>query len=462
MKRIIACLLFSLLLITSCNHNDKEQLQLNIDATAVSGEIDLTRYSLGQGGLSSQPMIDAHIAQLQQLHPKIIRFFIQEYFNLYPAKGKYNWAILDKTLDAIVATGARPIPNICFKPTVLFPKLDQDIVFPTSYKEWDELVYQLVKHCNEKKYGIEYWELGNEVDIGELGGCPYRFKPGDYLIFYKHTSDAVLRADKNAKVGGPTLAYYINPIGDSLIAFCGKGNAPLDFFSWHGYNDDIDFFRKSIRYIHEKLARYPSLKNTETMITEWNMDIFNPDQSLYRQPAFILEMTKMFYDEGLSASAYYHICDYYVNPDEFISFMSKSNIENFTNMFNIMSYLGMYDSQGRVRPAYNVFLLLSQMKGQKLEVKGVKEDIRAISVLSGNWAYTIFWNYPANKKGKTYECTVNFTNIKDRGYRIIRINPESALYNIETLKFGNTVEFKTKPATFTLKPFDIVMVELRP
>jgi len=117
-------LIFSLILIGATFNlwaqGDNTVLDVNIDAATVVGDIDLTKYSLGQGGLSPQPMIDAHLPQIQNLHPKTIRFFIQEYFNLYPAHGKYNWEILDKTLDAIVATGARPIPSICFKPAVLF------------------------------------------------------------------------------------------------------------------------------------------------------------------------------------------------------------------------------------------------------------------------------------------------------------------------------------------------------
>jgi len=36
-------------------------LNLHIDTTNIIGDIDLTSYSLGQGGLSSKPMIDAHI-----------------------------------------------------------------------------------------------------------------------------------------------------------------------------------------------------------------------------------------------------------------------------------------------------------------------------------------------------------------------------------------------------------------
>jgi hypothetical protein len=463
MKKRIICFLFIFASINLWAQENKSVLNLSIDASSVSGEIDLSRYSLGQGGLSSQPMIDAHLPQVRQLHPKTIRFFIQEYFNLYPAHGKYHWDTLDKTLDAIVATGARPIPDICFKPAVLFPKLDENIVTPSSWKEWDELVFQLVKHCKEKKYGIQYWELGNEGDIGESGGCPYRYTPTNYLVFYKHTSGAILKADPQAKIGGPGLAHFAHAIGDSLISYCGKGNAPMDFFSWHGYSDNPAYFQKSIKHWKETLAKYPLLKNTETMITEWNMNIFNPNLNPYFQPAFVLEMTNMFQEEGLSSSAYYHIRDFYVDANEFSAFMSQPKIEIFTNMFNTTPYLGLFDTQGRVRPAYFVFLCLSQMKGLKLNVEGVQGDIKALAVKSGNWINTVFWNFPAaGNPGKEYECTVNFSNIKNGAYRIMRINPESAVNNIEALRFGSTGELKANPVKIKLAPYEIVWVEIRP
>ena len=48
-----------------CNLFGQEKrlpLNLKIDVSSPTGEIDLSCYSLGQGGLSSQPMIDSHHA----------------------------------------------------------------------------------------------------------------------------------------------------------------------------------------------------------------------------------------------------------------------------------------------------------------------------------------------------------------------------------------------------------------
>ena len=40
-------------------------------------------------------------------------------------------------------------------------------------EQWDELIYQMVRHYRERGSGIQYWEIANGPDIGEDGGCPY-------------------------------------------------------------------------------------------------------------------------------------------------------------------------------------------------------------------------------------------------------------------------------------------------
>src|SRR6266481_10148089 len=94
-------------------------VELSIDTTQTAGDIDLTRFALGQGGLSDQPMIGPHLEQVAQLQPQTIRLFVQEYFDLNPAPGQYHWETLDRSIEAIIATGAKPLMCLCFKPRLL-------------------------------------------------------------------------------------------------------------------------------------------------------------------------------------------------------------------------------------------------------------------------------------------------------------------------------------------------------
>jgi hypothetical protein len=58
-------------------------------------------------------------------------------------------------MDAIRATGARPVVTISIKPKVLYPQINEEIVAPSDYAEWEELIFQIVKHCKDQKYGIQ-------------------------------------------------------------------------------------------------------------------------------------------------------------------------------------------------------------------------------------------------------------------------------------------------------------------
>src|SRR4051812_27730842 len=186
--------LFSLILASSCGISAaQEQAQVTVRFTNTVGKLEMSKMALGQGGLSEEPMWNDRITEIGALKPAVVRLFIQEYFNLLPEKGRYNFMTLDRSIDAILATGAKPLMCICFKPHVLFPQINHDIVEPNDYAEWEKLIFNLVRHYKEKAAGIRYWEVANEPDIGESGGCPYRFKPENYVRYYQHTVSAILR-----------------------------------------------------------------------------------------------------------------------------------------------------------------------------------------------------------------------------------------------------------------------------
>ena len=434
-----------------------EKTEIVVHADRSDGEINLTRYALGQGGLSEKPMFDSHVEQIAQLHPQTIRIFVQEFFNLLPERGHYHWDTLDKVIETILATKARPILSLCFKPNMLFPKVDQRLVHPNDYEQWERLIENLVRHCNEdKRYGIEYWEVGNEPDIGEDGGCPYLFEPADYVTYYTHTAKAILRADAKAKVGGPALAGYNSEIGQALMEHCGKGESPLHFFSWHIYHSDPEYFRRSIREVKARLAKLPKLEKTETIIDEWNMSLEEPVLESGFQAAFVLETTRVFAEEGLSRSAYYHIRDSFVDEQQFAGFMSKAGAAFVARWWNdTPQYDGLYDNQGRVRPAYHAFKLLSFLKGTKLPVSGASSDIKAFAVRNGNEVHTVIWNFPARANREPVDVKVSLDGIKSGRYRLSRLSADAALSQFDLETRGEFVKADPKSVQFRLRPYEI-------
>ena len=129
--------------------------------------------ALGQGGLSPDTMWESRVAEIRALRPKLIRFWIQEYFDVMPAPGVYRFEQIDRSIEMILRTGATPLVSINCKPKVLFPTIDERNLTPTSWPAWEELIYQLVKRYVDRGQTGWYWEIGGESDQGEGGGCPY-------------------------------------------------------------------------------------------------------------------------------------------------------------------------------------------------------------------------------------------------------------------------------------------------
>lgn len=376
-----------------------------------AGTRDIQRIALGQGGLSAELMWDNRMSEIRALRPRLIRLFLQEYFDLLPERGRYYFDTLDHNVDLILKTGAKPLMSIAFKPRLLFP-VNQDVVEPNSWADWEELVYQLVRHYKGRGAGIRYWEVGNEPDIGEDGGSPYRFKPDNYVTYYQHTSAAILRADPDARVGGPALANVRSPLLPALIEAAAAAKVPVHFVSWHIYSSEPALVRETIEYVKGLLAKHPQLK-VETFLDEWNMSLSNPVRDPRFQPAYIAETAWQMIDAGLDYSCYYHIKDYYVDLGKFSEFMSPQGAAFMARWWNRMpQYDGLFDYQNTVRPTYYAFKLLSRLTGERLRLESADPNIH------GFFAYDplyrthnlLIWNYSP----KTVRVTVEGAGVPER------------------------------------------------
>ena len=372
-----------------------ERVQVTADANRLGETLEMGRYSLGQGGVSDEPMFDTHIGPLKNLHLKLFRLFVQEYFHVYPDHGVYHWETLDRCVDTIRATGARPLMCITIKPWVLFPLIDQKIVHPTDYAEWEELISEMVKHYKDRGSGIEYWEVFNEPDIGEIGGCPGLFTPEDYCTYYEHTVRAIRRADPNAKVGGPALSYYGRPHMRALLEHCAAYGLPLDFVSWHGYCNDPALWSESIIKVKALLAEFPQL-SCETVIDEWNFGLRDPRPEPGYQPCFILESTRLFLEHGLSHSCFYHTRDWPLSPEQWAEFVSPEAVQSFVAAGNLeLTHLGLFDFQGIPRPSFFAFRVLSVLTGQRLEVETNSETVKVLAARhrENRTVHLLCWNF---------------------------------------------------------------------
>jgi hypothetical protein len=397
-------------------------LPIAVDASAPGVPIRLERYALGQGGLADVPIFASHEENLRWLEVKVIRLFIQEYFDVYPAHGVYHWDTLDASVESILRAGAKPLMSICIKPPALYPEINQDKVHPSDYAEWEELIYRMVRRYNiEKGNGIEYWEVFNEPDIGESGGCPGRFTPEDYCTYYEHTVRAIRRADPKAKVGGPALAYHKSPLLPALLDLCSKKGVPIDFVSWHYYTDDPQVIVKSIHYVQDLLAKHPKLR-CRTVFDEWNISL-GWDRTYHAfQPCFICEATFQFLEAGLDLSCYYHIRDFHVSGEKFARFMSPAGNRFMTFWWNVMpQFHGLFDYQGHMRPSYFIFKMLSHLKGDRLSVRIKDSTVKCLAAYDPHFevANILIWNFALDSPPKR-RVKLSVTGLPGKKWRYYR------------------------------------------
>ena len=133
-----------------------------------------------------------------------MRLFIQEYYGISVSSGVYNWTLLDAQITDMLAIGTIPLINICFKPAWMFGTINHTTVAPSSWTDWNTLVTALVNHVSST-FGLTglYWEVMNEPDLGESGGCPYLFNTDGvaYQAMFSNTRTAI-------------MAWLINEIGE--------------------------------------------------------------------------------------------------------------------------------------------------------------------------------------------------------------------------------------------------------
>lgn len=372
-----------------------QNVQVKLDFSKELGPMKMERMSLGQGGLSEEPMLAGRLNEIRALKPSILRIFVSEYYDVIQAPGKYNFATLDSMVSNILATGATPFMSFCLKPSLFFPVVDHDITEPNDYAGWEQFVFDVVKHYLNKKTGISFWEVGNEVDLGETGGTPYRFKPEAYARYYKHTVAAILRADPKAKVGGPALAWYKSPILPELLRVCSKEKIPLHFVSFHHYNNKPLVFREQILYVKNLISQYPGLQ-PEVIMNEWNMDLFNPPLDPRFQPCFVAETVWQMKDVGLDWSNYYHIRDWYVNFDTFSRFFSLTGTAFMARWWNRQAqFSGLIDYQNQIRPAYYTFKLLSRIAGNQIQVQSNSNTVHGFAAYDPKMLMhnMMLWNF---------------------------------------------------------------------
>lgn len=182
----------------------------------------------------------------------------------------YNWTKLDAMVSDILAMGAKPFIVISYMPTAISKS---DILdFPNDWGEWGAVAAATVaRYSRDYKGGIDgvIYEVWNEPDL--FGG----WKMGgnkNYVTLYATAANAANRVQgaKPFKIGGPaTTGFYpawVTGFYDKL-----DESVRIDFFSWHRYATEVDFFVRDARTATEMMQTRIT-RPQDLYITEWGID----------------------------------------------------------------------------------------------------------------------------------------------------------------------------------------------
>lgn len=199
---------------------------------------------------------------------------------------------------------------------------------PADFHKWAVICEHVIRHYTEGwangfHYNIQYWEIWNEPDNQETIEKNHMWlgSKEQYYELYCVTAKHLKSCFPHLKIGGygscgfyslkksfiaeanstPRYDYFIEFL-DGFIDYIKAENAPLDFFSWHSY-DNVENSVHYAKYAKQRLvdAGYPE---TEMSCNEWNFRS-RQDRGTYRHAAEICAMMLSFQNLPVDNAMFY-------------------------------------------------------------------------------------------------------------------------------------------------------------
>ncbi len=255
---------------------------LVVDYEGVLGQMPVPWRNLAQGGEEPKTMLSNVIGEVKALRPEYIRLdHLYDAFRVVSKNGNqlsYDWTGLDKAVDEILATGAKPFLSLSYMPQAI---ASADILsVPNDWNDWSKVVQATIEHfsgrSNRNIDGVIY-EVWNEPDLfGDWKSWVsqnYTHPDGakNYLTLYEYAARGAARAanTNNYEFGGPAITALYNDWLTRLVNYVDKKNLRMDFFSWHRYTTDLSQFENDVNAAREVASKIPALLNLKFYITEW-------------------------------------------------------------------------------------------------------------------------------------------------------------------------------------------------
>ncbi len=378
-----------------------------VDTQAVLGQMPTPWRYLAQGGEESESMLDDVTGLVKALKPEYIRIdHLYDHFNVVGRDGEgkltFDWTNLDKEVNAILATGAKPFLALSYMPEVIS---SGDIVAPPkNYGDWSTVVARTVAHYSGtggKNIANVYYEVWNEPD---LFGTWRVYGDRNYLNLYSSAvAGAVsVRDVQPFKIGGPAITGLYQNWFDTLVKYTSSNNVRLDFFSWHRYSTDLGQFFTDMSNARAWLETHPERSlDLELVITEWghNSEVDKGYDGVYgaaHTMAGAMEMVNL-----VDKAFVFEIKD---GPDP--------AGQKYWGRWGLLTH----ESQGiTAKPRYYALKMLNELAPNRLSLTGKGTWVKGLAAQDGNTAQVLLANYDP-KAQHTELVPVTFTNLMTQNF----------------------------------------------
>lgn len=182
----------------------------------------------------------------------------------------YDFAATDHWVDSVHAIGADVLFTIASAiPSNKLPALDT--------QKYGVVVEHVVRHyaqgwADGPTTPVRRFEFGDQVDFGLLH---FAGPPEAFYAMYEAFCAAVARVDDTLWIGGPSLAFPLNPdapFREGFLDFVRERGLPLHFFSFLAFTDatrdprDFDYTARQVRSVLDERG----FGATELVLSYWN------------------------------------------------------------------------------------------------------------------------------------------------------------------------------------------------
>lgn len=363
----------------------------------------------------------------------------------------YDFSLTDKLLKEIYQTG-----------TKVFYRLGQSIenaakkyeVYPpTDYGKWARVCEHIIMHYNEGwadgfRYGIDYWEIWNEPDLGFRAGRhlkndspTWNGSDKDYFRFFATVSKHLKSRFPDLKFGGPALCED-NEWAERFLAYCSKHGVKMDFFSYHLYAGTPEAFVQKNALMKSLLDRY-GYSSVEMILDEWNYLSNWTDEFVYTT-----EIIKSS-DGAAFSAAVMQVCQ--DGPTDMLMYYDARPNTSFNGLFDFTTFATL--------PPYYAFYSwkkLRELGTQVFSSTGTAENIYVTAAKDTDGRMAVLISNFSNDRNRIAPIPLS---IQFKNCDIAEIR--SFITDKYKLHTETPVELTGNTATVVMSPNSFLLLELR-